>query len=210
MSTTIPPPPAHERRRARLSEQFLGVVEEMLEAGESYADVSVERLIRAVDISRSTFYVYFQDKGELLSAMAERVTAELAEAGSSWFQLPPDGTKDDLRDSLRILFDTYRRHRHILGAVSEAAAYDARLRERHRLLVEAAVTGLTDHIERAQRSGSAAPELDARRTAEWLTWMHERGLYQLVGPAGAAEREQLLAAMTDLAWRVLYEGYRSP
>jgi len=205
---TAPSQAAHDRRRARLAEQFTQIVEDMLEGGESYSELSVERLIRAADISRSTFYVYFPDKGELLSAMAERVTAELSDAGAAWFQLPDNGTPEDLRVSLRALFATYQRHRHILGAVSEAAAYDTRLRERHGLLVEAAVTGLREHIEAAQRAGSAAPTLDAHRTAEWLTWMLERGLYQLVGPAATDEREQLLSAVTDLAWRALYAGYR--
>src|SRR3954454_20276972 len=99
--------PAHDRRRDRLSRQFLHLVEEMLQDGDSYADLSVERLIRAAHISRSTFYVYFRDKSELLSAMGEHVTADLAEAGADWFRLPPAATKDDLRDSLRTLFDTY-------------------------------------------------------------------------------------------------------
>jgi hypothetical protein len=33
-----------------------GALEPLLEAGESYADLSVERLIQAADISCSTFY----------------------------------------------------------------------------------------------------------------------------------------------------------
>jgi len=140
--------------------------------------------------------------------MAEHITTELAQAGSAWFQLPSDATKDDLHASLRLLFDTYRLHRHVLGAVSEAAAYDGRVRERHRLLVQAAVQGLAEQIGSAQRAGTAAPELDALRTAKWLTWMHERGLYELVADADGDEVERLLATMTDIAWRTLYAGHR--
>jgi len=201
--------PPREERRSLLARHFVEAVEPLLEAGESYSEISVERLITAVDISRSTFYVYFDDKGDLLRAMAEDVTRDLAEAGSSWFELPTDATKDDLRNALRPLFDTYRRHQTLLGAITEAASYDARVREQHLLLVAEAVAGLEDHIKTQQRAGAAAPELDPVRTAKWLTWMHERGLYQMVGQASAAEVRRLLDAMTDLVWRTLYAGYRA-
>lgn len=181
----------------------------MLEGGESYADISVERLITAVNISRSTFYVYFDDKGDLLRAMAEDVTRDLAEAGSSWFELPTDATRDDLRQALRPLFDTYRRHQTLLGAITEAASYDPRVREQHLALVDEAVRGLEGHIKTQQRAGAAPPDLDARRTAKWLTWMHERGLYQMVATASPAESRKLLDSMADLVWRTLYAGYHA-
>lgn len=201
--------PPREERRQLLSRHFVQAVEPLLEAGEAYADISVERLITAVDISRSTFYVYFDDKGELLRAMGEDVTRDLSEAGSSWFELATDATKDDLRQALRPLFDTYRRHQTLLGAITEAASYDARVREQHLALVAEAVGELENHIRAQQRAGAAAPELDPRRTAQWLTWMHERGLYQMVATASAAESRKLLDAMTDLVWRTLYEGYHA-
>jgi TetR/AcrR family transcriptional regulator, ethionamide resistance regulator len=200
--------PDREERRAFLAGHFVEMVEPWLEAGESYADISVERLITAVDISRSTFYVYFDDKGDLLRAMAEDVTRDLAEAGAVWFTLSITATKKDLRAALKPLFDTYRRHRTLLGAITETASYDARIREQHLTLVETAVTGLTGHIKEHQKAGAAAAELDASRTARWLTWMLERGLYQLVAPASDAEAARLLTTMTDLVWRTLYAGHR--
>jgi AcrR family transcriptional regulator len=205
--STRPLQPPLSERRARLARHFVDAVEPWLEAGESYADISVERLITAVDISRSTFYVYFDDKGDLLGAMAEDVTRDLAEAGSAWFGLATDATKNDLRDALAELFATYRRHRTLLGAITESAAFDARVRERHEALVDEAVSGLDSHIKDHQSAGAAAPDLDARRTAQWLTWMYERGLYQLVGPASAAETRKLLDTATNLIWRAIYAGY---
>ncbi len=199
--------PPREERRARLARHFVAAVEPWLEAGESYADISVERLITTVDISRSTFYVYFDDKGDLLGAMAEDVTRDLAEAGSAWFELSTDATKADLRAALSELFATYRRHQTLLGAITESAAFDQRVRERHLALVDRAVRGLEGHIKEHQVAGAAAPDLDARRTAQWLTWMYERALYQLVGQASAAETRKLLDAATHLIWRAIYAGY---
>lgn len=200
--------PPREERRALLARYFVEAVEPLLETGESYADVSVEKLITLVDISRSTFYVYFDDKGDLLRAMAEDVTRDLAEAGSAWFGLSETASKKDLRDALRPLFETYRRHQTLLGAITETASYDPRIREQHTKLVEQAVDGVREHIKAHQKAGTAAKGLDPARTAQWLVWMLERGLYQLVAPAPAAELKRLLDTATDLIWRALYEGHR--
>lgn len=195
-------------RRAILSRHFIDVVEPLIEAGEPYADLSVERIIRAGGISRSTFYAYFEDKGDLLRAMAQDVIGDLVGVGHHWWELPPDASRDDLREALRPPVDTYRAHRTILGAVVETAAYDPRVREQQNRLIESTVASLTEHIERAQREGAAEAGLDARRTAQWLIWMTERGLYQLVSAAGDEEGAQLLEALTDVVWRTLYDGHR--
>ena len=64
---------------------------------ESYTALSVERLVREAGISRATFYVYFEDKGDLLRALAEDFIERILGRGVDWWQLPPDATKADLR-----------------------------------------------------------------------------------------------------------------
>jgi AcrR family transcriptional regulator len=78
-----------------LSRHFIEVVEPLIAGGERYADLSVERIIKAGAVSRATFYVYFQDKGDLLRAMAQDVIQDLFQAGNSWWALPPDARGPD-------------------------------------------------------------------------------------------------------------------
>jgi TetR/AcrR family transcriptional regulator, ethionamide resistance regulator len=66
------------------------------------------------------------------------------------------------------------------------------------------VSALTGYITEAQRRGTADTTLDANRTARWLIWMIERGLYQLIGGADGDETDRLLDALTDIVWRVIY------
>lgn len=200
--------PSREERRAFLAECFTEAVEPMLEAGETYSALSVERLITAVDISRSTFYAYFDDKGDLLGAMTETVTRDLEQAGRAWFELSPSATRADLREALQRLFGVYRRHKTILRAITEMAGYDQRVRVQHLALIERAVSGLRDHIARHQAAGAAAPELDPEHTARWIVWMLERGLDQFAGHAPDAEMSAALDCTTAFLWRALYEGYK--
>jgi TetR/AcrR family transcriptional regulator, ethionamide resistance regulator len=192
-----------------LSRHFVSVVEVLVENGPRYADLSVEAIITAGGISRSTFYVYFEDKGDLLVAMAQDVIGDLLADGASWWELPVGATREDLHKALRVPIDTYRKHRTILGTVAETAAYDPRVREQQRKLIDQVVTALTTYIGDAQRAGVADVHLDAARTAQWLIWMIERGLYQLVGAADNEEAECQLDALTEIVWRVVYLSGRA-
>ena len=187
-----------------LSRHFVSVVEQLVENGVRYVDLSVEAIITAGGISRSTFYVYFDDKGDLLVAMAQDVIGDLLADGASWWELPVDATREGLRKALRVPIDTYRKHRTILGTIAETAAYDPRAQEQQQNLIDQVVTALTTYIGDAQRAGVADPHLDATRTAQWLIWMIERGLYQLVGSADAEEVEHQLDSLVEIVWRVIY------
>lgn len=199
--------PSKEERRTTLARYFGEVVEPLLAAGESYSDISVERLITAVDISRSTFYIYFDDKGDLLKAIGEDVTLDLAAAGAHWFELPADADQAGLRAALVPLFATYRRHRQVLQAITEAASYDANIRTLHLALVDRAATGLADHVRAQQAAGAVPAHLEPETTARWLVWMLERGLYQLYAPAEPDAADEVLDTLTALVWRMLYEGH---
>jgi TetR/AcrR family transcriptional regulator, ethionamide resistance regulator len=187
-----------------LSRHLVSVVESLVENGVRYADLSVEAIITAGGISRSTFYVYFEDKGDLLVAMAQDVIGDLIADGDSWWELPVDATRDDLRKALRVPIDTYRKHGTILGTIAETAAYDPRAQEQQQNLIDQVVTALTTYIGDAQRAGVADTDLDAASTAPWLIWMIERGLYQLVGAANDEEVECQLDALVEIVWRVVY------
>jgi len=177
-------------------------------SGESYTELSVERIVREAGISRATFYVYFEDKGDLLRALAEDFIERILVAAASWWELPSDATKADLRTAMQAIFEAYVPHKVVMAAVVEVASYDAGLRTLFGDLLERTIAKVAEHIEQGQREGYVIGELDPLRTAAWLTWMAERGLYQLVAPATPAAAERLLEALTDITWNTLYAGAR--
>jgi hypothetical protein len=141
--------------------------------------------------------------------MAQDVIGDLLADGASWWELPVGATREDLRKALRVPIDTYRTHRTILGTIAETAAYDPRAQEQQQNLIDQVVTALTIYIGDAQRAGVADAHLDAARTAQWLIWMIERGLYQLVGTADDDEVERQLDSLVEIVWRVVYLSGRS-
>jgi AcrR family transcriptional regulator len=196
------------RRREEIRDRLLAVVERLLEEGESYTEISVERLVSAARLSRSTFYVYFQDKGELLTTWFGEIQAEAESAARDWWALGADSTRDDLRAALAKVVSTYRPHTTLMAAMYDAAAYDPGVRELMEAMMDWNIAGLRKHIRSGQRDGLIDPELPAQQTAAWLTWMAERGLHQLVRGASDAELERLVDAYTAIVWNTLYAPAR--
>ena len=192
------------QRRDEARERLLEVVERMLDDGGIFTELSVERLVQAAGMSRSTFYVYFEDKGDLLRAWFEDITAELGEAARDWWALDGSTTRDDLHDVLDRVVRTYRPHTTLMAATYDAAAYDPSVRELVEAMMRGNDAGLRKHIRAGQKGGFVDPDLPARQTAAWLTWMAERGLHQLVRGAGDSEVTQLIEAYTAIVWNTLY------
>ena len=195
---------ASEQRQEAVRERLLDAIEGVTEGGEGLGDVSVEKLAKAAGISRATFYIYFSDKGDLLTARFEQVVGELLEAAAAWWSLGAGVSLEDLRDAFAGVVAVYRPHTTLIAAVYDEAAYSPAVRELVAGLIEAGIFGLRKHIERGQREGFVDPELLAPETAAWLGWMVERGLRDVVGPAPESEVDALIAAHADVVWHTLY------
>lgn len=196
-------------RRDQMRDRLLSVVEKLLADGENFTELSVERLASEAGISRSTFYVYFEDKGELLRAWFLEIFGRVEGAARQWYGLPPDFSSDDLRAALAHVVATYRPHTPLMAAVVDASGYDPAVRELVTNMMRRNTASMRKHIRAGQAAGFVDPTLLPDETASWLTWMAERGFHQLVRGAADAEVERLVDAYTAIVWNTLYAGARA-
>jgi AcrR family transcriptional regulator len=179
---------AQRSRRDKIRRRLLVAVEGLIADGQSYANVSVERLASAAGISRATFYIYFDGKGDLLRAWLDDTLDELRTGAAPLLSLG----SVDLTATVRALLIGYRARATVMAAILDEATRDGALRADIDAAIAAAVEALADAIERGQRSGRVDPELLPRETAAWLVWLLERGLTQVI-PAADDERVNALA-----------------
>lgn len=191
-------------RRSRLGHELLEAFERLIAEGETWATLSIDRLATEAGISRSTFYVYFEDKSDLLNALGEEVIAGLVSAAEEWWTITDDVSVEEIERALRGITDVYIAHHAIWQAIVETAASDARMRREYATLIQFSRDRFETHIATGQRAGFVAPDVDPEHAAGWLTWMTERGLVQLVAPANDARRERLVRALTHVVWNSLY------
>jgi hypothetical protein len=97
-----------------------------------------------------------------------------------------------------------------MNALLEVSTYDPRVRQRFQAAYAEAQRGAAQHIRGGQKAGFIRPGLHPDEAAGWFTWMAERGMTQLVQPAGKARLERLEETFTSILWHTLYDGQGRP
>lgn len=196
-------------RRDEMRNRLLAVVEQLLDEGESFTEISVERMVSAAGMSRSTFYVYFEDKGDLLRAWFGDIVAEVSEAVSSWWEIDADSTREDLRAALAKAVDAYLPHAPLMAATFDAAAYDQSVRELAGGFMSVNIASLRKHIRAGQKAGFVDPTLLPPEVAAWLTWMTERAFHVFLRGLSDADLQRQIDAYTSIVWNTLYAPMRT-
>jgi AcrR family transcriptional regulator len=196
--------PIRSRRAAnksRLQRRLLDAVEQALEHG-TYAELSIDQLLEQSGVPRSTFYYHFEDKADLVGSLAEEVLQTFERDALRWMADDDAMTKDAMQASTEELFRYYWKHRTVLVAAADSAAANARIRTRLDRMWSNLANGVADRITVAQEKHHWR-NVDAKRTAAWLIWMTERGLYDVARNGDEAELLRLAAVHTDICWSAL-------
>jgi len=194
--------PAADRAKVRsdLAEQVLSAASSDILTGR-FADLSIEQLTRQAGISRSKFYVYFQDKDDLIRAFFSAVWGETKAAQDAWWRLDGTATQDDLRAALTGIVRTYQPYRALMAAVYDHALHSQAIRVEVDRVISENIAQLAKHIRAGQRAGYVASALLPVETAAWLTWMAERTQHALPPDEDPAPH---IGAYTDIVWHTLY------
>src|SRR5262245_24150972 len=114
--------------RAVLIDQLRDGVEKLLEDS-TYEEIKVDDLVTEAGLAKSTFYVYFDDKADLLAHLADRVISDLVGFDGAWWTLPPDASREEIRSAIEAMFAAYLPHGALIEAISAAAIYDPAMRQ---------------------------------------------------------------------------------
>ena len=165
MASTTRRPSAGGDRRAEVEQKVTRGLATLLADGATFTELGVERLAGAAGISRSTFYLYFRDKADLLQRLGSAMVADVYDDGHAWEPAGPGGGLAGLTRSYASYLEHYRAQRSLFAAIVETAAYDAGLRawwngQRDRFL-DLVRAQLLDE----QAAGRTAADIDVDRAA---------------------------------------------
>lgn len=192
--------PGTDAMRAKL----LVVVERLLDEA-SFAEITVDRIVGEAGYHRSSFYGYFEDKGDLLRAAVEEVADELTQAHEAWWALDAAITATTLHNTLERLVQAYWPHATLLSAVDDIVSFDVRSRELVASVSQRNIEGLAAHIDAGQRAGYVNPTLRPLETAAWLTSMFELVTREIVRSADEREIRTVVDTYQAITWKTLYE-----
>lgn len=191
-------------RAARRADILLALAEATAESvgeGTTFADLSVERLSRRAGISRASFYLYFEDKGELVRGWYDALDGRVADILTEWWETDHP-TGELLSGVLNRLAAEYSGQRSVVNAVQDTSAHDPLLREALDAAFQRRTAALRKHMVRGQRAGWVDSELVAATTAPWLVAMLDRVMEQVV--SREANEPSLIETGADIIRHSLY------
>jgi TetR/AcrR family transcriptional regulator, ethionamide resistance regulator len=193
-------------RKREIVDRILPVVEQLLDHGGGYRNVTVEQIARRSGMARSSFYRYFSDKHELLIAVSAPALEAIIRAALRPWDLGPEITRERLEAELFRTMDEYRPHIPLLAAMIEASTYEPTARQAFVAAFDEIRDRVAGHIAEGQTQGYIHRDLHPKETAGWITWMAERGMSELAADAAAdtATLTRLVESLTAIVWRAIY------
>jgi AcrR family transcriptional regulator len=203
-SITRRPQAKRQERREQIERQLLDATERLMGAGASFTELSVDRLATEAGISRASFYVYFEDKGDLLRRLTSQVFGDLSDGAASWWNVAQRRDPADVRAAMTAIVASYRRHQPLLVALNEMSAYDPLVGATYTEILAGISARVTAIIEQGQADGSIRGELPPEAAATTLTWMVERSCQQNLPGRPASYDAELASALTQIVWAAVY------
>lgn len=144
----------------------------------SFTDISVAHILDEANISRATFYFYFESKFAVLTGLLENAMDDIFDTVQPFLaRAPEDAPEVALERSIRAVTSAWHRHRVILQAVAHHWHSDPGLHTLWLSMVERFVAAGAEEIERERAAGKITSPLSGRTLASTLFWGTERVLY---------------------------------
>jgi AcrR family transcriptional regulator len=196
---------SNQARGAVAERRVFEATERLLADGQTFTELSVERLAAEAGIARSTFYVHFKDKGDLVARLTQAVIEEFDAVSVPIRNLGVHTDFQQARESIRAIVGVYARHDLLMATIVETAAYEKRVRRVHRAMMERTIDAIASVLE--QGGGNVRP-VPARETAVALAWMIEHSCHQMARGASEEELDRLAHAVASVFWNALFSQPR--
>ena len=201
MNETVP------RRRRRSPEdavaEIVGAAEDFLRQ-RPFRELSVDEIMGRTSLSRSSFYVYFRDRHDLLLRLVQEIGDQLMTMADRWLA----GTGEppaDARRALEGLVGVYNDHGAVMRSLADAARVDPDVEQVYEALIDRFVIATSQHIAEEIEAGRTEP-IDPVETARALVWASEAYLVRTLGTNPPRQPRELVVDTLARIWvRVLYD-----
>lgn len=193
-----------DRRRQRILE----VVGELLSTY-PYEQVTIAEITRRAEVTRPGFYFYFPTKGSAVASLMEGLYGEFEDVARVWYDHRLDDQPAALADGMRATVDLWRKHAHVMHAMTQASAADPHANEIQERWIAAFVaravpTIAADTGTQAKRLGSSIESI-ARSLVDATFAAMRRDVSALLH--GGEAPSDTVATLVLLWTRVLYPGH---
>jgi TetR/AcrR family transcriptional regulator, ethionamide resistance regulator len=200
-STTPHQRQRHRERRERTRARILQAASELLE-DRTWAEISLEDVMRRAQLTRTAFYRYFPDQQMLLLALLEDLGLRLDLVADTWERGEGDA-HELVALALRDLTDVFHRHGRLLRALADASTHDPAVAAIYADLGARFSASAAARIAIEVRDGRSHVR-DPQEVAAALVWMNERYLLDRFGRPPLGDPDRAAGALTEVWLRTVY------
>jgi len=196
-----------ESKSRDVRETILNATEDLL-AQQRFDELSVADILSSAQVSRASFYFYFESKYSVLAELVRRAVKQAHAVAQPWVEEEAESPERTLRQGTRQGLQLWIKYAPVLRAIVEHWRSDERLAALWMEMMEGFTTAATHRIEHDRATGRAPiTDVDAHTLASMLTWMSERIYYlAAIGHPAFRNEQQVTDALTDVWLSVIYNG----
>jgi TetR/AcrR family transcriptional regulator, ethionamide resistance regulator len=196
-----------ESEQRDVREAILDATEYLL-AQQRFDELSVADILSSAQVSRASFYFYFESKYAVLGDLVRRAVKQAQTVAQPWVEEDAESPEHTLRQGTSQGLQLWTKHAPVLRAIVENWRSDERLAALWMEMMEGFTTAATHRIEHDRATGRAPiTDVDAFTLASTLTWMSERIYYlAAIGHPAFRDEQQVINVLTDVWLSVIYNG----
>ena len=188
-------------RKGDLKEEAILATCERLLAEKPLGEIGVDELAAGADISRPTFYFYFESKDAVLRTLVERLADAMYADAASFLARDDEDPELTISRSIGAAADQWREHGPVLRAAVEAWGTVPELQA----FWEAIIGRFVDQAAARIAQEGVVGEAEAESLAKALIWMNERCFYtSSLGTGAALGDDELVPTLTAIWLRAIF------
>ncbi|MEV4000584.1 TetR/AcrR family transcriptional regulator [Actinomadura sp. NPDC049753] len=203
---TRPQADHHAARSAATRAHLLSTLVRLLDAGESFSELSIQRIIEEAEVSRATFYAHFRSKSDILIRLADDLRESLLALARQWDPAGEEGA-DRFARFFGEVIAIHRAHQGVLTAVREAASYDPAVGDFYTADLEGFDEAVVATLLSEQAAGSTAADLDAVAASRIIVWGGNQAIAHHISVDDGSGDAVFARELARIWW---YGAYRRP
>jgi len=171
-----------------------------------YNDATIAEIVELAEVSRGTFYLYFEDKEEVFAKLVSQVLVDMFALSTATYE--PGTLRDRVEASTRLYLTTFKKHRDVLRSLFAVSSFKPKIAKLHASLRRQFIHRIQRHLDRNVARGLVAP-MDTQVAAYAMAQMIESFAYSwlVVGFDPFEKRldlETVVRELTNLSCRAIY------
>ncbi|MFF4903206.1 TetR/AcrR family transcriptional regulator [Streptomyces sp. NPDC001068] len=197
----------HTMRAGATRTQLMDTLRRLLDSGEPFSEISVQRIIEEAGVSRATFYAHFHGKSDILVRLTDELRVALLELARQWDPSAEGSGADRFAQFFAEVITVHRAHQGVITAVREAASYDPDVSDFYTADLEGFDEAVLRTLLSEQSAGTTSADLDAAAASRIIVWGGAQAIAHHIGVDGGDGDAVFARELGHIWW---YGAYRRP